>query len=188
MSNQPQPTSNLIAPDSLKKSNNSTCSSVVRFSEDLEPDEHINNAEDIKMNQEDNFYQKENKTLNVNVLAAESEEMNNEINFDSEKFPKSETKLRPRGTIENNLGHCLPASVVSNSSKRLKNEENHEDHEGQMVNDESIKRIRLDSSDKEKNIQHGVILDQFNAHFFHRNLPAEISTYVKGYVNRILKK
>ena len=42
--------------------------------------------------------------------------------------------------------------IINNtSSKRLKNEENNTD---QVVNDDGlIKRIRLDSSDKEKNIQ-----------------------------------
>ena len=70
--------------------------------------ECINNAgnlnKSINLQTEESFYQKENKTLNVNVLAEESAQMqNNEITFDSEKFAKCEGKLRPRGTIENNL-------------------------------------------------------------------------------------
>ena len=38
--------------------------------------------------------------MNVNVLAEDNDEMNNEISFDSEKFSKLE-KVRPRETIEN---------------------------------------------------------------------------------------
>ena len=74
----------------------------------------INNAGDVNksnlnLQTEESFYQKENKTLNVNVLAEESEAMqNNEITFDSEKFAKSEAKSRPRGTIENNLAGGSP--------------------------------------------------------------------------------
>ena len=131
-----QPTSNLIAPDSLKRhpnpansvSNSSTTHNAVRFSIDEQistenqqgssinlensntgtTTETINNAGDlnksINLQTEESFYQKENKTLNVNVLAEESENMqNNEITFDSDKFAKSEAKLRPRGSIENNL-------------------------------------------------------------------------------------
>ena len=141
-----QPTSNLIAPDALKRHLNntttsnsaSTATSSVRFSVDsseqrsstgenqerLNGTENssngggeqpsINNAGDVNkrnlnLQTEDSFYQKENKTLNVNVLAEESEEMqNNEITFDSEKFAKSEAKSRPRGTIENNLAGGSP--------------------------------------------------------------------------------
>ena len=71
------------------------------------------------------FYQKENKTLNVNVLAEDSEEMNNEISFDSEKFSKTEAKSRPRGTIDNLTEICNDSMInsgkASNNSKRLKN-------------------------------------------------------------------
>ena len=129
-----QPTSNLIAPDSLKRNpnpansaSNSATTNAVRFSIDEQistenqqgsinlensntgtTTETINNAGDlnksINLQTEESFYQKENKTLNVNVLAEESENMqNNEITFDSDKFAKSEAKLRPRGSIENNL-------------------------------------------------------------------------------------
>jgi len=174
-----QPTSNLIPPDSLKRHHNTaiptSTTSSVRFSLDSEPrssenqdlnpentiGECINNAgnlnKSINLQTEESFYQKENKTLNVNVLAEESAQMqNNEITFDSEKFAKCEGKLRPRGTIENNLnggGTTSTAScdAPSCSSKRLKNEEGNGDD---VVNDDGlIKRIRLDSSDKEKNIQ-----------------------------------
>ena len=88
----------------------------------------INNAGDlnksvINLQTEESFYQKENKTLNVNVLAEESEEMqNNEISFDSEKFAKCEAKLRPRGTIENNLtggGTNLTGMAAIKSNYRL---------------------------------------------------------------------
>ena len=140
-----QPTSNLIAPDALKRHLNTTASntanstdtSSVRFSMDSsEPrsstgenqerlngtenpsdgggEPSINNAGDVNksnlnLQTEESFYRKENKTLNVNVLAEESEEMqNNEITFDSEKFAKSEAKSRPRGTIENNLAGGSP--------------------------------------------------------------------------------
>lgn len=147
-----QPSSNLIALDSLKRPTTaSSGTQMVRFSEE----DHINNAGDNCKSNED-FLQKENKTLNVNVLAEDSlQEMNNEITFDSEKFAKChDSKLsKPRGTIENNLS--------SSSSKRLKNEEKEEDcnvdlehanHQtSQAMNYEGIKRIRLDSS--EKNIQ-----------------------------------
>ena len=59
----------------------------------------INNAGDVNksnlnLQTEESFYQKENKTLNVNVLAEESEEMqNNEITFDSEKFAKNAMQI-----------------------------------------------------------------------------------------------
>lgn len=72
------------------------------------------------------FYQKENKTLNVNVLAEDSEEMNNEISFDSEKFSKTEAKSRPRGTIDNLTENICNDGMInsgktSNNTKRIKN-------------------------------------------------------------------
>ena len=119
-----QPTSNLVAPDSLKRQHQSS----VRFSEEIE-DLGINNATATVTEKSpslmNDFYQKENKTLNVNVLAEDSEEMNNEISFDSEKFSKTEAKSRPRGTIDNLTEICNDSMInsgkASNNSKRLKN-------------------------------------------------------------------
>ena len=188
---QTQPTSNLVTPDSLKRQNQASSSgaSVVRFSEEI-----IHNSEDSAMENVVNnaldsapvtkgtdegggggdgrppnpnlndFYQKENKTLNVNVLAEDNDEMNNEISFDSEKFSKTEAKSRPRGTIDNltENNSCQTAGINSkpiNNSKRLKNSETSEAQgsvsaQCDMICDyNGIKRIRLDSSDKEKNIQ-----------------------------------
>ena len=119
-----QPTSNLVAPDSLKRQHQSS----VRFSEEIE-DLGINNATATVTEKSpslmNDFYQKENKTLNVNVLAEDSAEMNNEISFDSEKFSKTEAKSRPRGTIDNLTETCNDSMInnckASNNSKRLKN-------------------------------------------------------------------
>ena len=51
-------------------------------------------------------YIKDSKTLNVNVLAEPSagcgdQTMNNELNFDSDKFARHLEKIRPKETIEN---------------------------------------------------------------------------------------
>ncbi len=151
-SNQPQPTSNLVNPDSLKRSHATNIGNVRSSNDSDEPNQPsvINNcnAGDNKSISNEDYLQKEAKTLNVNVLVEESEEMNNEISFDSEKYAKADAKVRPRGTIENNL------SV--NSSKRMKNQESlivEDSHNESQVTDDGIKRIRLDSQDKEKNIQ-----------------------------------
>ena len=79
------------------------------------------NKSNLNLQTEESFYQKENKTLNVNVLAEESEEMqNNEYTFDSEKFAKSEAKSRPRGTIENNLaGGSPPTGKYNRMTKSI---------------------------------------------------------------------
>lgn len=122
-----QPTSNLVAPDSLKRQHQSS----VRFSEEIEDHLGINNAtatvtENKSPSLMNDFYQKENKTLNVNVLAEDSEEMNNEISFDSEKFSKTEAKSRPRGTIDNLTENICNDGMInsgktSNNTKRIKN-------------------------------------------------------------------
>ena len=57
----------------------------------------------------------------MNVLAEDSEDMNNEISFDSEKFSKTETKSRPRGTIDNLTENCHNNKPIN--SKRFKNNE-----------------------------------------------------------------
>lgn len=44
-------------------------------------------------------FAKETKTLNTNVLV--SEEINNALKFDSEKFPKKDSLSRPRETLDN---------------------------------------------------------------------------------------
>ena len=122
------PTSNLIPTDSLKRVHSTANSSNVRFNDNVTSDLVINN-------EVNDFYVKDSKTLNVNVLANnDSEEMNNEITFDSEKYANL-GKIRPKHTIENNL------TENSLNSKNVKSN----DFNG-------IKRIRLDSSDKEKNI------------------------------------
>ena len=64
----------------------------VRFSGESTGDLVINN-------EVNDFYVKDSKTLNVNVLANnDSEEMNNEITFDSEKYANL-GKIRPKHTI-----------------------------------------------------------------------------------------
>ena len=61
------------------------------------------------------YYQKENKTLNVNVLADENIEMNNEISFDSDKFSISKLeKMRPQETIDN-LNEFAPEEGEENA-------------------------------------------------------------------------
>ena len=88
------------------------------------------------------FLTKENKTLNVNVLASnpcEEQIQNNKINFDSEKYhlTLTEKKTRPHETIDNNL--------MEGVSKVEKGKNT----EAAVFNDfHAIKRIRLDSSDK----------------------------------------
>ena len=98
--------------------------------------ESTTNSDIVINNEVNDFYVKDSKTLNVNVLANnDSEEMNNEITFDSEKYANL-GKIRPKHTIENNL---------TENSLNSKNSVKRNDFNG-------IKRIRLDSSDKEKNI------------------------------------
>ena len=133
------PTSNLIPTDSLKRVHSSSVTNAVNAGAvQFTKESH---SQDLVINNEVNdFYVKDSKTLNVNVLANnESEEMNNEITFDSEKYANlGKVPIRPKNTIENNL-------TVENSLNAVKNVKSHNDCNG-------VKRIRLDSSDKEKNI------------------------------------
>jgi len=135
------PTSNLIPTDSLKRVHSSSVThanvnaGAVQFTKESQ-------SQDLVINNEVNdFYVKDSKTLNVNVLANnESEEMNNEITFDSEKYANlGKIPIRPKNTIENNL------TVENTLNATVKNVKSHNDCNG-------VKRIRLDSSDKEKNI------------------------------------
>ena len=95
------------------------------------------------------FLTKENKTLNVNVLASnpyEEQIQNNKINFDSEKYhTKSRNqkipltdikKSRPHETIDNNLGlQDLSTCNLTNKQEKEKNKE------AAIVNDfQAIKR------------------------------------------------
>ena len=90
------------------------------------------------------FLQKENKTLNVNVLAGNGfteEIQNNKINFDSEKFHNysHQKNLDVRTTIDN-LANSR--SSRDNQGKAVKEKNN-------FINDfHAIKRMRLDSNDK----------------------------------------
>ncbi len=187
-----QPTSNLVAPDSLKRPQSHGSHGNVRFSDDISipPSTEVaaNNAttatataaiSESPVKSLNDFYQKENKTLNVNVLAEDADEMNNEISFDSEKFAKMEAKSRPRETIDNlnpsedSTAAAVATMVASSASpssqkvvnvKRLKTSNVEVDgsimaEHMQLLNGDAltdfsgIKRMRLDSSEKEKNIQ-----------------------------------
>lgn len=90
----------------------------------------------------------ENKTSNVNVLATDDTEMNNELSFDSEKFSKHE-KLRPEETIDNlSSQNQLKKRGMVKSTNLLKDEDHRCGGDVASVADfNGIKRIRLDSSD-----------------------------------------
>ena len=91
-SSKQHPTSNLVAPDSLKR--RETASSQI--SKDGE--RQINNEREVTIDD----YMKDSKTLNVNVLDEGSDQLrNNEINFDSEKFSRHHENARPQETIDN---------------------------------------------------------------------------------------
>ena len=152
------PTSNLVAPDSLKRQQDT----VVCYHHEAE----VNNENGVSI--ED--YIKDSKTLNVNVMAEKETDvtMNNEINFDSDKFSKHHDNARPQETIENlNLLDSMgeknkiqtkrfgienrPMAVIGNSKTALRPSEEEECCLEEQFG--GIKRIRLDSSDKEKNVQ-----------------------------------
>lgn len=160
--NWPQPTSNLVAPDSLKKTSFPFNDGEESTSSNVFPDQ--NNKEDTVTIDD---YIKDSKTLNVNVLEGESH-MNNELNFDSEKFSKQHENLRPKETIDNlcsSEGDGLDKLLKKKgeSAKRFKDTNiiNGGDITEAKTNGNSsielefngIKRMRLDSSDKEKNVQ-----------------------------------
>lgn len=88
-------TSNLVSAEELKR----TASSVV-VGGPAASAEASNNRADL------HFLTKENKTLNVNVLAAEyggggHTIPNNKINFDSEKFHHDPTAINQRNSLQN---------------------------------------------------------------------------------------
>lgn len=175
-----QPTSNLIAPDNLKRAN------VVRFLDEGTKSSVNNISSGLGKSQNScksnaaltlSDYMKESKTLNVNVLAEDDEEMNNGISFDSDKFARHE-KIRLREAIDN-LNTVDPSegkATANKQTKRLKtinvpvpadtngdicsscacsssDDGSHPCSADSSCDFNGIKRIRLDSSDKEKNVQ-----------------------------------
>jgi hypothetical protein len=172
---QHQPTSNLVAPDSLKRRENVVAAAVQA------DEQQINNERGVNI--ED--YIKDSKTLNVNMLASGAETdtvRNNEINFDSEKFSRHHENVRPQETIDNlNLSETHTFDKKLNA-KRFSSESPSSSAAAAadfMFDDDAvldttagshkvgtsattsatvegfcgIKRIRLDSADKEKNVQ-----------------------------------
>ena len=107
-SSKQHPTSNLVAPDSLKRR---TIDGVTTISKEG-GERQINNAErEVTIDD----YMKDSKTLNVNVLDEGSDQLrNNEINFDSEKFSKHHENARPQETIDN-----LNMSVAHSFDKKM---------------------------------------------------------------------
>ena len=85
------------------------------------------------------FYQKENKTLNFNVLVEDNcEQMNNEISFDSEKFSITRLeKTRPQETIDN-LNEFLPED--ENDEEQTKNNICH--HHGKLQTTKQQKNVK----------------------------------------------
>ena len=136
--------SNLVPPDMLKKKQ-------VVFSESVSPGTTRNNAVS-PMNVGIEDFLKEHKTSNVNMntetqainMDRESQEMNNKINFDSEKYRHSEN-TRPLATIEN-LNTGAEGQAGEKVSKRTKctNME-------AGGREEEAKRARVDTG-REKNL------------------------------------
>lgn len=150
-----QPTSNLVAPDSLKRP--SVSFSAMATTQTMTTNNQMPNGISI-----DDYMKKDNKTLNVNVLAETNEDMNNEINFDSEKFSRHHEKLRPKETIENlNLSetHSFDKKIhgkrfkATNLTSQSGSESPISISTPNLVQEGAIKRMRLDSNDKEKNVQ-----------------------------------
>ncbi len=189
-----QPTSNLVAPDSLKKGApayqmdqdkgrllfigrlNMQSLSFGAFIDCIaSPPNAPHSLEDL--------INKDNKTLNVNVLAdgEENQPKNNELNFDSEKFCKrrsaEKNARRPKETIDN-LSSSEAADTVSDEQAadgkktlqhkhkiKVSNVNSSSCDDGGAVNGveggahedgfefNAIKRIRLDSSEREKNVR-----------------------------------
>ena len=147
------PTSNLVAPDSLSKKQQTT-----KVHRDNDSDQN-NLNEGMKLAD----YIKDTKTLNVNVLAEEGrdEQMNNELNFDSDKFSRHFEKTRPRETIDNlnmNLSNQLDKKktepIVGKKYKAtnllLNCDNNSVQTNDNLMEFNGIKRMRLDSLDKVK--------------------------------------
>lgn len=96
---------------------------------------------DEKLNYMDDIF-KEAKTSNINVLVTQSE-ANNEICFDSEKFPKKE---RRRNISKTN--NCDTYSSLTNSLQ--KNSDSFCDPEASFGDDLDLKRIKVNHLNKEK--------------------------------------
>eukprot|EP00094_Tigriopus_californicus_P011792 TCALIF_11390-PA protein Name:"Similar to USP4 Ubiquitin carboxyl-terminal hydrolase 4 (Bos taurus)" AED:0.25 eAED:0.27 QI:0/0/0/0.75/1/1/4/0/1396 len=160
-----QPTSNLVAPDSLKRPSVtfSAMASMAGTTKTMIMTTTTTNNQLPTGISIDDYMKKDNKTLNVNVLAETNEDMNNEINFDSEKFSRHHEKLRPKETIENlNLsethsfdkkihGKRFKATNLTNQSVVL--DSSSSVTTPNLVQEGTIKRMRLDSNEKEKNVQ-----------------------------------
>jgi len=135
--------SNLVPPDMLRKKQ-------VVFSESVSPGTTRNNAVS-PMNVGIEDFLKEHKTSNVNMnsetqainMDRESQEMNNKINFDSEKYRHSEN-TRPLATIEN-----LNTSTESQSGEKVSKRTKCTNMEAGR--EEEAKRARVETG-REKNI------------------------------------
>ncbi|XP_075235609.1 uncharacterized protein LOC142332842 isoform X2 [Lycorma delicatula] len=100
---------------------------------------------------------KDAKTSNVNVLVTE-QETNNEIRFDSDKFPKSENLLRRRETLNFSAFHIYDNNTGSSNNnnscgKRVKSTVTHYNCVTEFREGLDLKRIKmhqLDSDDGEK--------------------------------------
>lgn len=141
---QQQPTSNLIAPDSLKKRQPHVVHVVTEASEG-------NNQELKEVTIDD--YIKDTKTLNVNVLAADAtaSQMNNKLNFDSDKFSRHHENTRPQETIDNlSSDGTNPGLDMKKSpqSKKCKATNLFNDGGEYSLDFKGIKRMRLDSHEK----------------------------------------
>ncbi len=120
-STRQQPTSNLVAPDSLKRRDaDSPTASQQQQQQQLAAADGINNERANRVTIDD--YIKDSKTLNVNVLAGVDgleDVRNNEINFDSEKFSRHHENLRPQETIDNlsNLSDSMQFATAFGDKK-----------------------------------------------------------------------
>ena len=101
-----QPTSNLVAPDSLRKGSGGggVQQPISQIEDSPVTTASTNNTSSAAPHSLEDLISKDNKTLNVNVLAEGEEDQvkNNELSFDSEKFCRrrcSEKVVRPRPQV-----------------------------------------------------------------------------------------
>lgn len=87
---------------------------------------------------------KDAKTSNVNVLVTE-QEPNNEIKFDSDKFPKSE-KVRQRETFNFNSFHLFENNV--STGKRGKSKVTHYKSEVDFREGLDLKRLKVQRNEQ----------------------------------------
>ena len=154
-----QLTSNLVFPEELKRTTSNTVvhvhqpssRSIANTTGGASMSEGTcNNRADL------GFLTKENKTLNVNVLAPDFDRKtipNNKINFESEKFHHDPTAINQRNSLQTISKSEKIDNNLDNKGKNGRTDECDKNDEAALINDfHAIKRMRLDSS--EKNIQH----------------------------------